>query len=352
MKSKTFLTIWASGLVALPAAPQVHADPSDASWRGESIAEFDEPDLAEEWRIVNDGVMGGLSKGHVAFSDNGVMKFHGDLSLENNGGFSLVEKDGVRLNLSNDLGILLKVKGDGRTYEVRLESDALYRGRPVSFAGKFETTSGNWDQVKIPFDSFRGGWRGVDLPDAKLNPADIRKVGIILADKQPGSFEVEIDWIRTYGKGKGEYTEAESAAESTEAKRLTAILDSDERFSTMKTALDTAGLTTFFQWDNPLTVFAPTNEAFEKLPEGTLEILLKPENKEKLVRILSHHVSPGAMSAKDVVQSGSVKPVKGATLTVSTSGKEVFIGDAKIIEADINAFDGVIHAIDSVLLPE
>lgn len=187
------------------------SNPSTASdnekpwaWRGQTIDEFDSS-LTEllEWQVVNDGVMGGLSQGKVTLTDEGTMKFSGTLSLENNGGFSTVRSSGIDRDLSNDLGILLKIKGDGRDYEIRLDSDATYRGMPVSFAGKFSTKAGEWQQVKVPFSDFEGSWRGKDLPDEKLNPAVIRRVGILLGDKKSGPFHLEIDYIRTYGKGQG-----------------------------------------------------------------------------------------------------------------------------------------------------
>lgn len=168
------------------------------AWRGQSITEFNpEENAVLEWRIVNDGVVGGLSKGKVELTDAGTMRFFGELSLENNGGFSTVRSEAVDLNLSDDLGLLLLVKGDGRTYEARLESDASYRGMPISFAGEFKTTKGKWQQVKIPFSAFRGTFRGTTLPEAMLNPSVIKRLGILLADKKQGPFALEIDWIRT-----------------------------------------------------------------------------------------------------------------------------------------------------------
>ena len=144
------------------------------SWRGQSITEFTPEENARmEWRVVNDGVMGGLSEGKVDFTEAGTMKFQGQLSLENNGGFTTARSGDVDLNLSNDLGLLLMVKGDGRTYEARLDSDAKFRGNAVSFAGEIQTTKGKWQQVKIPFSAFKGSFRGTDLPDAVLNPAAI-----------------------------------------------------------------------------------------------------------------------------------------------------------------------------------
>lgn len=150
------------------------------------------------WHIVNDGVMGGLSKGNVDLSKGGEMKFHGDLSLENNGGFSLVRSKKTTLDLSNYTGITLRIKGDGRTYQTRLTSDAKFRGFAVSFSGEFKTKANEWVEVKIPFSSFKGSFRGMDLPEEKLNPADIRQVGIIIADKKQAPFTLEVDWIKAY----------------------------------------------------------------------------------------------------------------------------------------------------------
>ena len=94
------------------------ADEKDASWRGQSITEFSAEENARMgWQIVNDGVMGGLSEGKVEFTGEGIMKFSGTLSLQNNGGFTTARSEPVDLNLSNDLGLLLLVKGDGRTYQ-------------------------------------------------------------------------------------------------------------------------------------------------------------------------------------------------------------------------------------------
>ncbi|MDF1659454.1 MAG: CIA30 family protein [Verrucomicrobiales bacterium] len=327
------------------------------AWRGQTIAEFDEGDhKGPDWSITNDGVMGGLSKGKAAFSKEGIMTFSGTLSLENNGGFSLVETDDINRNLSNDLGLLLLVKGDGREYQIRLESEATYRGQPVSFSGKFQPKKGEWSQVKIPFADLKGGWRGRDLPDEKFNPAVVGRVGILLGDKKTGPFKVEVDWIRTYGKGQGEFTETtEKPADSPKAngpKSLIATAIDDGRFSTLKTALDTAKLTTFFQWDNKLTVFAPTNEAFAKLPEGTVENLLKPENKDRLVAILSHHVHAGSKGLAEALSDGTVSTIEKSPLSVRFQDGRIRVNDATLLQADIECSDGIIHVIDTVLIPK
>ncbi len=335
------------------------AEPKPGSWRGQSVTEFTEKENdAFGWQIVNDGVMGGLSEGKLAFTGDGTMRFTGTLSLENNGGFSTVRSGSVDLDLHNDLGLLLRVKGDGRTYEARLESDARFRDWPVSFAGEFKTTKGKWREVKIPFSAFKGGFRGRDLPDKELDPSRIQRIGILLADKKPGPFELEIEWIRTYGKGQGNYSgrSSGSSAETVKAapegpRNLIDTAVADGRFTTLKAALDAAGLTPFFQWDDPLTVFAPTDEAFAKLPEETLARLLEPENKEQLVAVLSRHVSAGDTSLASALGAGEVEPVRGAPLAISFSEGRVRVDDAVLIDADIECTDGTIHVIDTVLLP-
>lgn len=331
------------------------------SWRGQSLAEFtaDDPN-GVEWEVVNDGVMGGLSKGNFSISDKGILSFSGTLSLENNGGFSSIRGEAIDRNLSNDLGILLKVKGDGRTYSIRLESTATYRGMPISFSGDFTPETGKWQQIKIPFTELKGGWRGMDLPDKKFDPSVVRKLGLLIGDKVSGPFNLEVEYIRTYGKGQGNFTErgpeapAEKQATKAEPNSGSVIdlVASDERFSTLKAALDAAKLTTFFQWDNKKTVFAPTNDAFAKLPKGTVESLLKPENKDRLVQILSYHVHPGDLNLAAALGSKNVDTVEKSPIKVAFRDGAVKVNDSSLLEADIEATDGKIHVIDSVLLPK
>jgi len=360
---KTLSLSLASAVAAV--AAMLFTPPSSAnenaksgSWRGQTLTDFaPEETNGIKWQVVNDGVMGGLSQGNFTVSDEGILKFSGTLSLENNGGFSSIRSTSVDFNLSNDLGILLKVKGDGRKYTMRLESTATYRGMPVSFSGEFSTTAGEWQQVKVPFSEFKGGWRGRDLPEEKLDPAAIREMGLLLGDKKTGPFALEVDYIRTYGKGQGTFTEKkpETNSEKPETqspKSLIATIEGDDRFSTLKAALDASRLATFFQWDNKLTVFAPTNDAFAKLPEGTLEELLKPESKERLVQILSLHVHPGALDLATALGSDGVKTVEGTPLTVSFFEGGVKVNGATLLNADIECSDGTIHVIDTVLLPE
>ncbi len=331
------------------------ANPGE-TWRGQSVTEFTAAENEKfGWIIVNDGVMGGLSEGSMAMTGEGTMRFRGDLSTKNNGGFSMVTSQKVDYNLSNDLGLLLNVRGDGRTYTARLVSDARFRGMEVSFSADFETVKGEWSQVKIPFADFKGSFRGTDLPDAKFDPSVIQRIGILIGDKKDAPFDLEIGWIRTYGKGQGDFTERgadEADDKATEApQRLIATAVSDGRFTTFKKALDAAGLTTFFQWDNPLTVFAPTDEAFSKLPAGTLEDLLKPESKEKLVAILSYHVVTGSTDLSEALKAKSAGTIQGESVAFEFANGSVRVNDARMIDSDVECLDGVIHVIDTVLIP-
>jgi uncharacterized surface protein with fasciclin (FAS1) repeats len=122
-------------------------------------------------------------------------------------------------------------------------------------------------------------------------------------------------------------------------------------FTTLAKALTAADLVGTLKGPGPFTVFAPTDEAFAKLPAGTLEDLLKPENKAKLRRVLTYHVVAGKVAAADVVKITSAKAVSGDTLSVKVSGGTVMLDQARVIKTDIAASNGVIHVIDAVVLP-
>lgn len=125
----------------------------------------------------------------------------------------------------------------------------------------------------------------------------------------------------------------------------------DASFSTLVAAVQAAGLAETLSGPGPFTVFAPTNEAFAKLPPGTVESLLKPENKEKLVGILTYHVVPGTVKAADVVKLSEAKTVNGKAAKVAVKDGTVMIDGAKVVKTDIVSKNGVIHVIDAVILP-
>ena len=124
------------------------------------------------------------------------------------------------------------------------------------------------------------------------------------------------------------------------------------KFNTLAKALQAAGLVDALKGKGPFTVFAPTDGAFAKLPPGTLDDLLKPENKEKLTKILTYHVVAGKVMAKDVMKMQSAKTMNGEDVQISTRGGKVYVNDAQVVQPDVKASNGVIHVIDTVLMPK
>jgi uncharacterized surface protein with fasciclin (FAS1) repeats len=145
-------------------------------------------------------------------------------------------------------------------------------------------------------------------------------------------------------------TVSASPVRADETKTIVEIAAGNPDFSTLVAAVKAAGLAETLSGDGPFTVFAPTNAAFDKLPKGTVEELLKPENKAKLAGILTYHVVGAKVLAKDV-KAGAVKTVNGAEAKITVEGGAVKIDAATVTKTDIVGKNGVIHVIDSVILP-
>ena len=124
------------------------------------------------------------------------------------------------------------------------------------------------------------------------------------------------------------------------------------QFNTLAKALEAAGLVDALKEPGPFTVFAPTDEAFSRLPAGTLEDLLKPENRDKLRSILTYHVVSGRVMSSEVVKLRSAKTLNGQSVRIRARGGKVQVDDANVVKADIEASNGVIHVIDKVILPK
>ena len=123
-------------------------------------------------------------------------------------------------------------------------------------------------------------------------------------------------------------------------------------FKTLTAALEAAGLVETLKGKGPFTVFAPTDSAFAKLPDGTVKSLLKPENKQNLTAILTYHVVAGNVKAADVIKLSSAKTLNGQSVTIKVVGGKVLINGATVVKADIAATHGTIHVIDTVLMPK
>ncbi|MDN3556420.1 fasciclin domain-containing protein [Halomonas maura] len=124
------------------------------------------------------------------------------------------------------------------------------------------------------------------------------------------------------------------------------------QFETLVAAVQAADLVDTLKGEGPFTVFAPTDDAFAALPDGTVDDLLKPENQQTLQAILTYHVVPGTVMAEDAMAADSATTVQGQDLTITTMDGQLMVDDATVIQTDIEASNGVIHVIDSVLMPE
>ena len=159
-------------------------------------------------------------------------------------------------------------------------------------------------------------------------------------------------FVAVFALSSFQICEAQSTTCGTEkAKDIVDTAVSAGQFKTLAAALKAAGLVETLKSKGPFTVFAPTDEAFGKLPKGTVKELLKPENKEKLIAILTYHVVPGNVTAKDVVKLKKAKTVQGAEIQIKAKKKRVMVDNAAVTATDIQCSNGVIHVIDSVILP-
>lgn len=150
----------------------------------------------------------------------------------------------------------------------------------------------------------------------------------------------------------GGYGHSQYKMDSPEARDIVDTAVSAGSFNTLVKAVQAAGLADTLKSDGPFTVFAPTDEAFKKLPEGTLENLLKPENKSQLQAILTYHVLPGRIMSAEAATVSSAKTVNGKSFQIAKSSDGLMVDKAKVIKADIMASNGVIHVIDQVILPQ
>lgn len=135
-------------------------------------------------------------------------------------------------------------------------------------------------------------------------------------------------------------------------KDIVGVAADNGNFATLVAALKAAGLDETLKGKGPFTVFAPNDDAFAKLPAGTVESLLEPENKDKLVAILTYHVVPGKVMAADVVTLESAATVQGQNVSIKADGGAVMVDNATVIAADVKASNGVIHVIDTVIMPK
>ena len=160
----------------------------------ELLFDFGKTDSANEWQIVNDGVMGGISQSQIKITPEKTIEFFGRLSLENNGGFASFRSKSKNLNLKKGDTLALRARGDGREYSLNLYTQR--RLMAFSYRAMFTANKDEWIEVRIPMDRFVATSYGQVVNDATLDPKEIDGLGILLGDKKPGSFKLEIEWIK------------------------------------------------------------------------------------------------------------------------------------------------------------
>jgi hypothetical protein len=177
-----------------PSSAQEDPTSAQEQQRMKEIIDFSDP-APTRWAIVNDGVMGGRSESSLRLTDEGTAIFAGVLSLENNGGFASTRALLDTMDLGGFTGLAVRVKGDGRSYELRLRMEPNFDG--IAYRAEFGTTQGEWTEVFLPFSAFQPSFRGrVPRGAPALDLTSIRQIGFLLGDGVEGPFELEIAWIR------------------------------------------------------------------------------------------------------------------------------------------------------------
>ena len=148
------------------------------------------------WSAQNDNVMGGVSKGDAVIRD-GVLRFSGSLSFENNGGFAQVRICDLAYDLSGKKGVRMKIMGDGRTYQFRIATDARHRGSRIAYRAEFPTKAGEWAEVVVAFADLTPSHRGKILDGPLADLSQIEELSLLIGDKREGPFTLVVDWIRT-----------------------------------------------------------------------------------------------------------------------------------------------------------
>jgi NADH dehydrogenase [ubiquinone] 1 alpha subcomplex assembly factor 1 len=168
-----------------------------------TVADFGNPGAMQGWTTVDDVVMGGMSDSRMALTGNGTALFQGTVSLEHGGGFASVRKRDIAADLNGYEGLLIRIRGDGGKYQLRVRTDDRYDG--ISYRYVFVTEKGQWMTVRAPFAAFEPVFKGRRVEEApRLDPGKVRQIGFLIAHKQEGTFRLEIESIEAY---RGEYRE-------------------------------------------------------------------------------------------------------------------------------------------------
>ncbi len=306
----------------------------------DSNLEFDSG--TKGWQTVLDGVMGGLSTGRIAAGEGGTLSFTGELSLDNNGGFSQVRTAVAEGTFAGTTGLRMRVKGDGRTYQCDIRSSRV-RLMAGGYQRVFDTKPGQWIEVEIPFSECTLNSFGQRVRNAApLDPASIESVGITLSDKKPGPFALEIDWIRPIG---GTTTTAATEPSSTGS---LASVATKANLTTLLALVKAAELE--LPKGARVTIFAPTNAAFAKLPKEQVQFLTSAAGKATLQTILKHHIVAQPLESSAVLERRRLTALSGQSLDIDPAA--LTIDSAHLVATDVTFDGGLVHVIDAVMVPE
>ncbi len=166
--------------------------------KGETtLFDFNSPETSGQWNIVNDGVMGGISQSNMTLNPDGTATFKGEVSLENNGGFASVRAELNYIPKKEFKSVMVRVKGDGNIYNIRFRTNKNFDG--YAYQAKIKTEKNDWKEFKIPFADFIPVYRGKTVQNKPpLVSSDMAQIGFLIADKQKGTFELTLDWIKFY----------------------------------------------------------------------------------------------------------------------------------------------------------
>ena len=199
-------------------------------------------------------------------------------------------------------------------------------------------------ETLMPLSDFKLQAFGRQLPGRPVDPAAITSIGFTIADKKAGPFEFEIEYV------KAVFEDAKPPS-SDPSGTIVDVAAEAGSFKTLLAAAAAADLAGALSGEGSFTVFAPTDEAFSRLPAGTVDNLLKPENKQQLADILKYHVIAGRITLAKALEAGECVTLHGGALSATFADGRVRIGSAALIQADISATNGIIHVVDQVLLP-
>ena len=230
------------------------------------LASFATKDAVKAWNSVNDGVMGGVSKGGASRTEQGTLLFSGELSLANNGGFASIRTEPRSLGLAGSSAIVVKARGDGRTYSIELR--VAGQTGASSYRADLPTSAGQWQETRISLEDFKPQAFGRALPFKPVNPANVDSIGFTLADKKAGPFNLEIEWVHAIDDPP---TAANSPAATTpRGNTLVDVATAAGSFKTLLAAATAAELVGVLAGE-PLGELGEARDVDER--EGTLDLV-------------------------------------------------------------------------------